>query len=56
MTIKYEFVNELKAHKFHAEAAQYGHARMEYSVSGVWFVYVSRKFDKIVEQRRLGDL
>jgi hypothetical protein len=49
---KYEFSNELKAHGFHAEAKQYGPARIEYCTAGVWFVYVSPRFDQIVDARR----
>jgi len=49
--VAYEFSDDMKAHTFHAEARQYGRARMEYSTAGVWFVYVSTRFDKLVEKR-----
>lgn len=51
----YEFTDELKAHAFHAEARQYGAAKMHVVVGyspETWQVEVSARFDKIVEARR----
>lgn len=53
---KYEFTDELKAHGFHAEALQYGEAKMEGPISGwyppTWNVWVGEEFDAIAESRR----
>ncbi len=49
----YEFTDVLKAHQVHAEARQFGKAKM-HVVSGytpeTWQVEVSTRFDKIVER------
>ena len=50
----YDFTDQMKAHEFHAQALQFGPAKMRL-VGGypeTWQVDVSARFDELVERQR----